>query len=279
MSAPTETAAIVAALRHRRGNRSIIDNGADAYELLQREHGLLAEQLLVEAALELEQWRGQGIRVLSPADAEYPQNLLSLGDRPPLIFLSGQLRPADSRSVAIIGSRRASASGLALSDALACGLVEAGYTVVSGLARGIDTAAHTAALSVGGRTIAVIGTGLRHCYPRENRALQHRIARENAVVSRFWPEAPPTRRSFPLRNALMAGISLATVIVEAGPTSGARAQARFGLAHGRPVILLDAVLEQEWARELTQRPGVHVVGAAGEVPPLIDRLTEESLAA
>jgi DNA processing protein len=126
---------------------------------------------------------------------------------------------------------------------------------------------------MGGRSIGVIGTGLLHSYPPENAELQRQLARQCAVVSRFWPEAPPTRESFRLRNAVMSGMSLATVIVEASQTSGARIQARLALAHGRPVLLADQLLGQKWARELASRPGTHVVKSATEVTEVVERIT------
>jgi DNA processing protein len=117
----------------------------------------------------------------------------------------------------------------------------------------------------------VIGTGLAHSYPPQNAALQRRIADESAVVSQFWPEQPPTRQSFPMRNAVMSGLALGTVVVEASPRSGARVQARRALAHGRPVFLVRALLSQPWARELAAAPGVHVVDAPGEITTTIER--------
>jgi len=152
-------------------------------------------------------------------------------------------------------------------------LVDTDYTVASGLAAGIDSAAHRAALDRGGRTVAVIGTGLRRSYPAQNADLQRRIATECAVISQFWPDAPPTKRSFPMRNAVMSGFALATVVVEASHTSGARMQARLALEHGRPVFLLESLLEHEWAREYAERPGTHVVRAPEEITTLVDRLT------
>jgi DNA processing protein len=110
-------------------------------------------------------------------------------------------------------------------------------------------------------------------YPAQNAALQRQIATEGAVVSRFWPDAAPSRRSFPMRNAVMSGLALGTVIVEAGPTSGARTQARLALAQGRPVLLVDTLLDQGWARELASRPGVYVVESAAEVPAVIERIS------
>jgi DNA processing protein len=226
------------------------------------------------AAAQIAGWEAQGIRVLTLLDAGYPDNLLAVFDRPPMIFVAGALLDEDARSVAVIGARDATQPATRLAGQIAAHLVGAGYTVTSGLAAGIDTAAHAAALAAGGRTVAVIGTGLTRFYPAQNVVLQHRIAKECAVLSQFWPDALPSRRSFPMRNALMSGLSLATVIVEAGPTSGARSQARAALAHGRPVLLCEWLLGQTWARELSLRPGVHVVDSAAEVVATVQRLTE-----
>ncbi|MDQ6804158.1 MAG: DNA-protecting protein DprA, partial [Actinomycetota bacterium] len=137
----------------------------------------------------------------------------------------------------------------------------------------IDHAAHSAALRRGGRTLAVIGTGLRRSYPAQHAELQRRIATECAVISQFWPDAPPSRRSFPMRNAVMSGLSLATVVVEASVTSGSRIQARLALEHGRPVFLLESLLEHEWARDFAGRPGARVIRSPEEITTYIERLT------
>jgi DNA processing protein len=120
--------------------------------------------------------------------------------------------------------------------------------------------------------VAVIGTGLRHSYPPQNAGLQRRIATKGAVVSQFWPDAPPTRKSFPLRNAVMSGLSLGTLVVEASFRSGARLQARLALAHARPVFLWSTLLDEPWAREIAQRPGVYVVDEATQVMETIERV-------
>jgi DNA processing protein len=275
--AQDETAALVALLRSGRREWSeysgLIEQAGGVGPVIDEELGLLAKQETEAAAGELDRWSGQGIRALSMLDPDYPDNLRAVHDRPPLIFIAGRLQDADSRAVAVIGSRRASSAGLGRARAISGHLVTRGYTVASGLAAGIDTAAHNAALDAGGRTIAVIGTGLLKCYPPQNADLQRRLATECAVLSRFWPEASPTRKSFPLRNAVMSGISLATVVVEASPTSGARTQARLALAHGRPVLLVDTLLQQEWARELARRPGTHVVRSPADVTEVVERIT------
>jgi DNA processing protein len=228
---------------------------------------------LGQISAELAAWAEEGIRVLTVLDAGYPDNLRAVYDRPPLVFLAGSLTAIDSKCVAVVGARLASAAGIADAALIARHLVSLGYTVASGLAAGIDTSAHRAALESGGRTVAVIGTGLRRAYPPENAALQRRLATEHAVISQFWPDAPPSRRSFPMRNAVMSGVSLASVIVEASPTSGARIQARLALAQGRPVFLWHSLLSQEWARALAVRPGTHVVHNPDEITTAVQRLT------
>jgi len=151
-------------------------------------------------------------------------------------------------------------------------LAEAGFTVVSGLARGIDSAAHLGALEAGGRTVAVLGTGIERMYPAENAALAERIAGSGGLVSQFWPTAGPTRTTFPMRNAVSAGLALATVVVEASATSGARHQARLALGQGRLVVLPDELVGAEaWARAVAARNGVAVVGDLGGLVGILDR--------
>lgn len=263
-----------------------VEQQGSALAVLERERLAAARQTSFfsspEADLEAElraaenqitSWRAQGMEPIGALDGRYPGLLAAAYDHPPLIFVAGRMKPRDERSVAVIGSREASPQGTRMAAALAEHLVRGGYTVVSGLAAGIDTAAHSAALARGGRTIAVIGTGLSRCYPRSNVILQRRIAAQCAVVSQFLPDAPPSRESFPLRNALMSGLSLATVIVEASATSGTRTQARCALRQGRPVFLLEPVLRHRWARELAERTSVHVVDGPGGVIERLERLT------
>jgi DNA processing protein len=232
-----------------------------------------AEELLERAATDVNRWRAQGMQLLSVLDPGYPDNLRAVHDRPPLIFVAGRLEPADTRSLAVVGAREATPRGKAVARGIAEHLVDRGFTVLSGLAAGIDSAAHNAALARGGRTVAVIGTGLTRVYPPHNAALQRRIATECAVVSQFWPGAPPSRRSFPMRNAVMSGLALGTVVVEASDTSGTRTQARLALGHGRPVFLWRSLLDQAWARECAARPGAHVVQSAEEITALVERLS------
>jgi DNA processing protein len=127
-------------------------------------------------------------------------------------------------------------------------------TVVSGLARGIDTAAHSGALAAGGRTIAVVGTGITRTYPNENTQLCEEIAASGAVVSQFWPSAPPASYTFPKRNVTMSGIAQGTAVIDASATSGAKMQARYALEHGKKVFLLSSLVKRyEWAERYAQR--------------------------
>lgn len=217
-------------------------------------------------------WAGEGIALHTVLDPTYPVNLRTVHDRPPALFVRGALEARDERSVAVVGTRSASQPALDSARRLARELVAAGHVIVSGLAAGIDTAAHSATIAAGGRTVAVIGTGLHHAYPSQNAELQRRLARESAVVSQFWPGQGPRRWTFPRRNAVMSGLARATVVVEASHTSGARMQARLGLEHGRPVFLMEPLLEHAWAREFAERPGAYVVGGGDEVIGGLERL-------
>lgn len=232
---------------------------------------------IAAAEVELRSWQDEGIEVVTVLDDEYPLNLRTVHDQPLLLTLRGALADGDERSVAVVGTRQASRQGVEQARGIAHGLVGAGYVVVSGLAAGIDTAAHRGALEAGGRTIAVIGTGLRHAYPKENAGLQQQLSKESAVFSQFWPDQGPRPYTFPLRNAVMSGFARATVVVEATYTSGARMQARLALEHGRPVVLLRTLLHHEWAQDYAQRPGVYVVDDVAEVVPALDELYSPNL--
>ncbi len=229
------------------------------------------ELALESARRDLLAWQQEGIAFESLLDLGYPQQLLAIHQRPPFVMYRGELRPSDAHGVAIVGTRSASPSGLAKARRLAEQLSGKGVPVISGLASGIDTAALAAALEAGGRVVAVIGTGLRRSYPLENANLQTRIGRKGAVISQFWPDSPPTKLSFPMRNAVMSGYAAATVVVEASWKSGARMQARLALEHGRPVLLLRSLLVHDWARDYAEKPGALVVDSVDDVLAVIER--------
>lgn len=245
-----------------------------------------AADLLTEAAATLDQYaeaaqaevdkiRADDVRLTTVIDEDFPPTLRLIPNAPPFLFVRGTLSDADLRSVAVVGTRNASDAGVARAGRMARELVQRNVTVVSGLARGIDTAAHTAALDAGGRTIAVIGTGINRYYPAENRALTDRIATggQGAVVSQFWPDSPGATYTFPRRNITMSGIAQGTVVIEASSTSGAKMQARVALEHGKKVFLIRSLTEQQdWARTYVESRGaiqVEDVEAIAEVlaPP------------
>lgn len=222
-------------------------------------------------------WEAEDIALVTILDGRYPANLRTIHNRPPALFVRGALIDGDDRSVAVVGTRQASMEARELAKRVAAELVTADYVVMSGLAAGIDTAAHTGALEAGGRTVAVIGTGLREVFPRQNAKLQKRIGEESALVSQFWPGQGPRRWTFPQRNAVMSGLARATVVVEASHTSGARMQARLAREHGRPVFLMRSLLAHEWAQKAAQGSGVYVVDKAAQVVAHLDRLYSEQL--
>lgn len=230
------------------------------------------------AAQEISRWADQDCQLVSILDIGYPARLREIHQAPPVLFTRGTL-VADDGAVSVVGSRKASDRGLTIAAEVARALVSRGLTVVAGLALGIDTAAHLAALEDGGRTVAIIGTGLNKVYPAENRALHQEIASHGLLLSQFWPDAPPRRLNFLMRNATMSGYGLATVVIEAGEKSGARTQARLAVEHGRPVILTDLVVERnDWAKALIGRPGIHVADSPRAVMDSVDRLMADRVA-
>lgn len=211
-------------------------------------------------------YEARGIRVVTVLDNDYPTNLRQIYNRPPFLFVRGELREADNRAIAIVGTRRPSEAGLDQARRLSEELARNGVTVLSGLARGIDGAAHRAALDAGGRTVAVMGTGIDRIYPAEHQGLADDILRSGALVSQFWPKAPPTKVSFPMRNVVMSGMAIGTVVIEASPTSGARMQARLALEHGKRLFLVKSlVMHEEWARRYAERPGTMVVDSVEDI--------------
>ncbi|HEY3063206.1 MAG TPA: DNA-processing protein DprA [Chloroflexota bacterium] len=184
------------------------------------------------------QLQSQNIQALTLLDAAYPANLRQIADPPPVLFVRGTLCPTDDRAVAVVGTRRATSYGHTVTHRLATDLAAAGVTVVSGLAKGIDTVAHRATIDAGGRTLAVLGNGLDQVYPPENALLAERVSSAGALVSEFPPGTPPDAVNFPRRNRIISGLSRATVIVEAPAHSGALITADFALEQGRDVLVV-----------------------------------------
>lgn len=232
------------------------------------------EARLEEARRDVRSWLADGLEFWSIVDERYPARVRDIQEAPPFLFARGHQVDNDI-AVSVVGSRKASDRGIQMASSISEALVSMDVTVVAGLAAGIDTAAHETALRRGGRTFAVIGTGIKRHYPAANRKLQDRIAREGLLLSQFWPDAPPQQHNFPMRNAVMSGYGIATVVVEAGEHSGARIQARMAVHHGRPVILTDLVVNNtEWGKELLDRPDVYVASSIDDVTKVVQELVE-----
>jgi len=185
---------------------------------------------------ELRRLDAAGVHALAIDDPAYPARLREIYAAPPVLFVKGELRPGDDLSVAVVGTRRATAYGKIATERLIGDLAGSGVTIVSGFARGIDTVAHRAALAAGGRTIAVFACGLDVIYPPENRELAARIVGQGALISEHPLGAQPEATNFPARNRIVSGISRATLVVEAGAQSGALITARFAADQGRDVL-------------------------------------------
>jgi len=185
---------------------------------------------------EMERISVQGVSVLTWEDEEYPRLLRQIYDPPPVLYVKGQLLPEDEWAVAVVGTRVATTYGKEAATQIAEGLARNGVTIVSGLARGIDSTAHRAALEAGGRTIGVLGCGLDIIYPPENRRLAAQIIQQGALISEYPLSTPPEGGNFPPRNRIISGISLGVVIVEAGSHSGALITADYALDQGREVF-------------------------------------------
>ena len=239
--------------------------------------GAVTPEILGRAVVDVEEWLSRGLDVRTLLDPNYPRSLHDIFDRPPLLFIQGRwVEELDSRSVAVVGTRTASLEGRKRARRLSRELVEAGFTVLSGLALGIDTAAHQAALKAHGRTVAVMGTGIDHRYPASNAPLAERVVDSGgALISQFFPEQTPRPWTFPMRNVVMSGLALATVVIEAGSTSGARMQARVALQHGRTVFLLRSLVNShDWAKKYATEGAYEtkaiMVGSTREIVERLD---------
>jgi DNA processing protein len=187
-------------------------------------------------AQELARLHGAQVTVLPLVDPRYPPSLRWTPDPPLVLYIRGAIQPEDGLAMAVVGSRKPSNYGQLMTQRLSAALVQSGFTVVSGLARGIDSLAHQGALQAGGRTLAVLGSGINVIYPPENRRLCDTISTHGAVLSEFPLDTKPDRWNFPRRNRIISGLSLGTLVVEAAANSGALHTARHALEQGREVF-------------------------------------------
>ncbi len=221
------------------------------------------------AAWKAEQARAQaaGAGIVTLLDQNYPEHLRQIHDPPPVLYQRGELCPADREAVAVVGSRAPTPYGRLTTEKLARELASCGITVVSGLARGIDSCAHRSAVEGGGRTIAVLGSGLDRIYPPEHRTLAEKIAAAGAILTEFPFGQGPEKYHFPLRNRVISGLSLGVVVVEAAARSGALITADLALEQGREVFAVPGNISSPKSagpnRLITQ--GAKLVESAGDI--------------
>lgn len=256
---------------------AILENPRDREALIQRDPSLATRDLTEYLCRNIdvgrvEYWSKQvtadlaadAAHVVIAGTPEYPSILAKSWDAPPLLFIRGQIMTP--RAVAIIGSRDTDDAVLSAAHFVAGELASDGHTIVSGLAAGVDTAAHQGALDAGGHTIAVMGTGIRHVYPTSNAGLAEQIAHRGAVISQFPPDAPRTGTTFLRRNQVIAGLCQASLVMAGQDRSGSRHEVEQALSYGRTAILWrPGLANQTWAADLNQRGLAHFVDDVDEV--------------
>ncbi len=222
----------------------------------------------IDSDAELDRLKKAGIKAVTVRDDGYPPRLKQIHARPPMLLVRGDLLPEDERSVAVVGTRKASGYGRQVAAALAGDLARAGVTVVSGLALGIDGVAHDASLEAGGRTIAILGSGLDVMYPRAHKDLAERVAESGALISEFPLGMAPLAGHFPRRNRIISGMSLGTLVVEAGERSGALITSSLALEQNREVFAVPGnIFDPQYraTNNLIKRSGAKLVTSVEDI--------------
>ncbi len=244
----------------------------------------LAERVAqIRASVDLDKYMAklasQGIQIVTWDDELYPARLKEIEQPPPVLYLRGTLTTEDAWAVAVVGTRRVSAYGRQVAEELAACLANNGVTVVSGLARGVDAIAHQSVLKAGGRTIAVLGCGVDRIYPPEHAQLAEKIMAGGALLSDYAPGTPPDATNFPPRNRIISGLSMATVVVEAGETSGALITAQFAADQGREVFAVpgNILAAQSKGTNRLIAQGAHPMLSANDLLDILNlrRVTEQ----
>jgi DNA processing protein len=240
--------------------------------------GIVAFSDWAEIDEEIERARDAGIAIVPFTNPNYPARLRTIADPPPFLYVKGNILTDDDKAVAIVGSRSASEYGRRVARDLARGLVSLGFTVVSGMARGIDGSAHESALQAGGRTIAVLGSGVERAYPAEHETLYRRIGENGAVLSELPIGTRPLAFNFPARNRLISGLSLGVVVVEATEKSGSLITATLAVEQGREVFAVPGEVGSSRSRGAHRliRQGAKLVESVDDIieeiaPQLLDR--------
>ena len=228
---------------------------------------IVQERSRVDVRAELERCRASGVRIVAESGEGYPEVLRKIHDPPGVLFVRGEVLPSDGLAVAIVGTRHATQYGVTQGERLAAGLARAGYTIVSGLARGIDAVAHRGALKAGGRTLAVLGSGVLNIYPPEHEQLAAEVIAKGALLSENPPDSPPLPGAFPQRNRIVTGLALGVIVVEAADRSGALISARHAMEQGREVFAVPGRVDSRMSRGCHQliRDGAKLVETVDDV--------------
>ncbi len=242
-----------------------VTEGFDQF-LAQKAYPLLSEWL-PRLGTEMKQLDQLHVRVVISEDSEFPEGLKTIPEPPIVLYINGQFQPKDNLAVSLVGTRWPTAYGRASAERLAKELSHAGVTLVSGLARGIDTVIHETALKNKGRTIGILGSGFKNFYPPENKPFLERMSRQGAVMTEFSLDTPPDAKNFPKRNRLVSGLGLAVVVVEASERSGALITARLAGEQGRDVFAVPGSVFSERSRgpHVLLKQGARLVEKAEDI--------------
>ncbi|MCX5748722.1 MAG: DNA-processing protein DprA [Candidatus Saganbacteria bacterium] len=208
-----------------------------------------------------------GIKAISISDSSYPKRLLNIYDPPAVLYIKGEILPEDSVCIAVVGTRNPSSYGRDMTRALVKDLAQAGVTIVSGLAIGIDSFAHQAAVEAGGRTIAVLGTGIKKIYPSQNRGLAEKLISSGALVCEYYEVAEIDKWAFPKRNRIISGLSMGTLVIEGSSDSGSLITAGFAVEQDRDVFALPGQIDRDLSRAPNAliKQGAKLVENAGDI--------------
>jgi DNA processing protein len=270
-----------ALLEHFGSTGRLFRAGADEIANVEKIGSTLASNLTeslrkIKINRELELIARHKIRVMTFMDRDYPENLKNIYDPPVVLYVRGKILPCDDIAVAVVGSRRASFYGMRTAEKIGFELASRGITVVSGLARGIDSSAHKGALKAGGRTLAVLGSGLSNIYPGEHVELAEKISRSGAVISEFPMETIPDRGNFPKRNRVISGLSMGVVVVEAAEKSGALITSDSAIEQGREVFAVPGKIDSATSKgtNMLIKQGAKLAGTIEDILEELDIGTE-----
>jgi DNA processing protein len=259
---------------------------ASAQELMERgvpegvAKMLLSEARKTQAEIELSKCLQNQVRILTLSDPAYPKLLKEIYDPPLVLYVKGAVDSLNAHAISIVGSRRATPYGVNAAERLARDLASRGLTICSGLARGIDTAAHRGALEAKGKTIAVLGSGIDHIYPRENKKLAQQIESQGCIISEFPIHTSPAPQNFPIRNRIISGLSLGTCLVEAAEFSGSLITGRLALEQGREVFAVPGNITSKtsFGPNLWIKQGAKLVQDWQDIVEELPRAAKERLA-